>query len=52
MKRIDFEEKSKGIIEKYVSMLDVMNTSKVTNTLTEDYSANNYAYFKIIEIYL
>lgn len=50
MKRIDFEEKSKSIIEKYVSMLDIMNTSNVTNALTEDYSATNYAYFKIIEI--
>lgn len=50
MKRIDFEEKSKSIIERYVSMLDVMNSSKVSHMMSDDYSARNYAYFKITEI--
>lgn len=31
-------------------MLDVMNKSKVADVITDDCSANSYAYFKIIEI--
>lgn len=50
MKRIEFEEKSKGIIERYVTMLDAMNSSEVKGIITNDYSANSYAYFKITEI--
>lgn len=50
MKRIEFEEKSKGIIERYVTMLDVMNSSKVTDKMLNDYSVPSYAYFKITEI--
>lgn len=50
MKRIEFEEKSKGIIERYVTMLDTMNSSIVTDTISDDYSLNGYAYFKISEI--
>lgn len=50
MKRIEFEEKSKGIIERYVTMLETMNSSKVTDIISDDYSANSYAYFKITEI--
>lgn len=50
MKRIDFEEKSKNIIERYISMLDVMNSNKVSGVITENSSADSYAYFKITEI--
>lgn len=50
MKRIEFEEKSKGVIERYVTMLDAMNSSKVTDIISDDYSVNSYAYFKITEI--
>ena len=50
MKRIEFEEKSRGIIERYVTMLDAMNSSEVKGIIADDYSANSYAYFKITEI--
>ena len=50
MKRIQFEEKSRGIIERYVTMLDAMNSSIVTDIISEDYSVNSYAYLKITEI--
>ena len=50
MKRIEFEEKSRNIIDRYIAMLDVMNASTVSNTIYTDNSADSYAYFKITEI--
>lgn len=50
MKRIDFEEKSRNIINRYVSMLDVMNTSTVKNVIVDDCDMSSSAYFKITEI--
>lgn len=50
MKRLEFEDKSKRIIEKYVAMLECMNSNKVTDSLYEDYSAGAYAYFKVTEL--
>ncbi|MBQ5823452.1 MAG: ATP-binding protein [Clostridia bacterium] len=50
MKRIEFEEKSKRIIDRYVVMLDAMNSSRVTDGISEDYAVGSYAYLKITEI--
>lgn len=50
MKRIDFEEKSKNITEKYVSMLDVMNSNMVTEMIVDDVSLESCAYLKLTEI--
>ena len=50
MKRIEFEEKSKRIIDRYVVMLDAMNSSGVTDGISEDYAVGSYAYLKITEI--
>ena len=50
MKRIDFEEKSRSIVQRYISMLDIMNLNEARNVLINDNSVNTYAYFKITEI--
>lgn len=50
MKRIEFEEKSRNIIDKYVAMLDCMNAGRVTDVISDDYTVNSYAYFKITEL--
>ena len=50
MNRIDIENKSKNIIKTYVSMLDVMNKSSVTDVLYDDPLLGTYAYLKITEI--
>ncbi len=50
MKRIDFEENSKGIVMKYKNMLDAMNSSVVNDTISYDQTLNSYAFFKITEI--
>ena len=50
MKRIDFEKKSSGIINRYISMLSVLNKDNVSDVMYQGAEPVGYEYFKITEI--
>lgn len=50
MKKVEIENKSKGIINRYISMLSVMNDNKVKDAIPDDVTFGSYSYIKINEI--
>lgn len=50
MKKVDIEQKSKNIINRYTDMLTIMNGNEVRDHITDDVTFNSYRYLKINEI--